>query len=283
MSNVAVVTDTISCLPPETVNQYGIKIVPTVLIINGKSYLDQVEMKPDDFWKQFETMQTFSTNAALPADFVKAFQEAGEDTRDIVCTVVSRAMSATYQTALQARELLRSENAQLGIEILDSMTAAGAEGFIALEGARAAQAGRSLPEVIQVMQDMVKRAKWVCGLETTKYVIKAGRAPKTLPIEVFRQIKPIIAQLHGTGSIEDAGAAQGKEECFQKLVQMVGENTNLSKPLHIMVHYTNNIEDGRRLMEMVQFRYECEEIYLTPYSPVMGGSTGPCNAISFFS
>jgi fatty acid-binding protein DegV len=93
----------------------------------------------------------------------------------------------------------------------------------------------------------------------------------------------MIAQLHDTGFVEDMGAARGKEECFQKLVQMVGENTDLTRPLHVNVHYTNNIADGRRLLEMVKARYNCAEIYLTPYSAVMCGTTGPCNAISFYS
>lgn len=143
MSKVAVVTDTISCLPPELVKEYGIKIVPIFLLINGKSYRDQVDMKADDFWKQFDTMQTFSTNAAIPGDFVNAFKEVGKETNDIVCTLVSKSMSATYQSAIQAREILKMENSKLNIEIIDSKTAAGAEGFVALEAARAARGGRT--------------------------------------------------------------------------------------------------------------------------------------------
>lgn len=283
MSKVAIVTDTISCLPPDLVEEYGIKIIPIILLINGKSYRDQIDMNNDDFWKQFDTMQTFSTNAALPGDFVNTFKEIGKETNDIVCTLVSKVMSATYQSALQAREILKMENSALNIEIIDSKTAAGAEGFIALEGARAAQAGKSMPEVVQIMQDMVGRVKWVCGIDTTKYIIKAGRAPKTIPAEVFLQVKPIIAQIHGTGVVEDVGVAKGKEECFQKLVQMIGDNSDLSKPLHIIAQYTNKIDDGKKLMEMVRSKYNCIEHYLTPYSAVMCGTTGPCNAVSFYS
>jgi DegV family protein with EDD domain len=283
MSKVAIVTDTISCLPEALAKKYGIQVVPVILVVDGKSYKDLVDMKPDDFWRQFDTMKNFSTSAALPADFIQAFEQAGKESRDIVCTVVSKKMSATYQTAVQARDILKLDNSPLNIEILDSRTAAGAQGFVALEGARTAEKGGSLAEVVQAMEGMIKKAKWVCGVETTKYLIKTGRVPKTVPIEVFEQVKPMIAQLHDTGFVEDMGAARGKEECFQKLVQMVGENTDLTRPLHVNVHYTNNIADGRRLLEMVKARYNCAEIYLTPYSAVMCGTTGPCNAISFYS
>jgi len=283
MSNVAIVTDTISCLPPELVKEYGITIVPIFLLINGKSYRDQVDMNNDDFWKQFDTMQSFSTNAAIPGDFVTAFKEAGKQAKDIVCTLVSKSLSATYQSAVQACELLKLENSRLNIELIDSRTATGAEGFIAVEGARAARAGKSRVEVVEAMQDMIKRAKWVNSMDTTKYIIKIGRAPKTVPTEVFLQVKPMIAQLHNTGVVEDMGVARSKEESFQKMVDIVGQNSDLSKPLHVMVHYTTNIEDGRQLMEMIRARYQVAEIYMTPYSAVMCGTTGPCNAIAFYS
>jgi DegV family protein with EDD domain len=283
MSKVAIVTDTIACLPSELIQQYFITVVPIFLIINGKSYRDQLDMSNEDFWKQFDTMQSFSTNAAVPGDFVNSFKKAGRETNDIVCTLVSKAMSATYQSAVQARDLLKAEKSPLNIEIVDSRSAIGAEGFVALEGARAAQAGKSMADVIQVMQDTVKRAKWVNSLETTKYIIKIGRAPKTVPTEVFLQVKPMISQLHNTGVVEDAGIAKSKAESFQKMVDLIGQNSDLSRPLKVMVHYTNNIEHGKQLMEMIKTRYNVAEIYLSPYTAVLCGTTGPCNAISFYS
>ena len=283
MSQVAIVTDTIACLPPELVKEYGIKIVPIVLLINGKSYRDQVDISNEDFWKQFDTMESFSTNAALPRDFLAAFKESGKQTSEIVCTLVSKAMSATYQSAVQACGLLKAENSPISVEIIDSRTAIGAEGFVALEGARAARAGKSRAEVIEIMQDMVTRVKWVNSMETTKYIIKIGRAPKTVPTEIFMQIKPMIAQLHNTGVVEDLGAARSKEESFQKMVDIVGQNSDLSRPLHVMVHYTHNIEDGKQLSEMLRARYQIAEMYMVPYSAVLSGTTGPCNAIAFYS
>jgi len=283
MSEIAFVTDTISCLPPHLIDDFGIKIVPTCLIINGKSYRDGIDINNDDFWKQFDSMQNFSTNAALPGDFIKTFKEAGKKADNIICTLVSKALSATNAAAVQAQKLLKVENPELNIEIIDSRTGTGAEGFIVLEGARAYRAGKNLAEVKQVMNDMIPRVKWVNAMETTKYLIKIGRAPKTIPAEVFLQVKPMIAMLHSTGLVEDIGAARSKEESFQKMVDMIGENTDLSRPRHVNVHYTNNIEDGRQLVSMVKARYNPVEIYLTPYSAVMCGTTGPCNAIAFFS
>jgi DegV family protein with EDD domain len=178
---------------------------------------------------------------------------------------------------------LKAEIPNINVQILDSKIATGAQGYVVLEGARAAQAGKKLNEVLEIMQDVAQRAKWVNSMETTKYLIKIGRAPKTIPTEVFLQVKPMIAMLHHTGLVEDAGVARNKEESFQKMVNMIGENTDLTKPLHVMVHYTRSIEDGKHLVEMINAKYKPVEMYMTPYSAVMCGTTGPCNAVAFYS
>ncbi|MBN1190336.1 MAG: DegV family protein [Dehalococcoidales bacterium] len=283
MSAVAIVADTVSCLPPELIKEYGIIVVPIVLTINGKSYRDLIDMNNVDFWSQFDSMQSFSTAAPSPGDFMEAFKKAGKGGRDVVCALVSKALSATYQSAVQACSILKSDNYPLSIDVVDSRSAIGAEGFVVLEGARAAVAGKSRAEVVGIMQEMTERVKWINGMETTKYVIKVGRAPKTVPTEIFAQLKPMIAQLHNTGVVEDLGAAKSKEECFGKLVDTIGEYTDPGKPVHVNVHYTNNIEDGQKLAEMIKARYQVAELFLTPYSAVLCGTTGPCNAVSFYN
>ena len=283
MSKVALVTDTIACLPPDIVQEFNITVVPVVLIIDGKPHRDMIDISNDEFWRRFDSMQSFSTSAPSPGDFVKAFTEAGKESTEIVCTLVSKALSATCQAALQACIILKEQGSPLNIEVIDSRTAAGAQGFIALEGARAARAGKTRTEVVELMQGMISRVKWVNTLETTKYLIKIGRAPKTVPTEIFRQLKPMIAQLHNTGVVEDIGVARSKEESFQKMVDIIGQNTDPGKPLHVNVHYTNNIEDGRRLEALIKGRFPVIESYLTPYSALMSGTVGPCNAVAFYT
>jgi DegV family protein with EDD domain len=281
--NVVIITDTNNCLPPELIQELDIRIIPLRLIIDGKEYRDQIDIHTDEFWKGFDDYEQISNAPPTPGDFLEAFKEAGRRTDSIACVLVSKALSAVYKMAVVAAEIVSSENPTLKIQVIDSKTAAGAQGFIALEAARAARAGKSLVEVVRVIQDMVGRAKWVCAVETTKYLIKSGRVPAVLAQKGMLDLKPIIAQLHGTGLVENLGMVKSKPEYFLKLMEVLGENIDINRPLHAMVHYTNNYADGQELIAMVQTKYLCEEIYLTPYSPVLSWTSGPSLAISFFS
>ncbi len=283
MSKVGIVTDTISCLPEELIKEYDIRLVPLALSINGRPYRDRVDVTPDEFWKIFPEMKKFTTGAPPMGDFISIFADLSKSTDSIMCTFVSKALSATHEAAVQAGEIFRSENPCINIEIVDSRTATGAQGFIVLEAARAAKAGKSLAEVIQVAQDMIPRVKFVLALETLKYLIKSGRAPKTAYIGELLQVKPIIGMVNNTGLVENLGRVRTNHKALLKMVDMVKDYADVSKPLHVIVHYTDRIEDGEELKEIVTSQLNCAELYLTPFTPVMSGHTGPVVAISFYS
>ncbi len=282
MSKVTVVTDSVTCLPAETIAESGIRVVPCGLIIDGKPYRDQVDISSDEFWKRFSTLKQVSTSGALPGEFVNVFRSEAKENNSIVCIVLSKALSVSYKSAGQARDIIKAEFPNLDIEIIDSKTVIGAEGFVVREAARAAQAGKTRDEVVSIAQDMMGRVKWVVGLRT-KHTAQFGRAPDSVFAGNTPEIIPMIAMLHGTGLVEDAGRASGKQAGFQRMVEIVGENIDSSRPLHVIVHYTDIIEDGKQLLEMVKARYNCVETYLTPYSPVLGGSSGPATAVAFYT
>jgi DegV family protein with EDD domain len=283
MSKVGIVTDSISCLDPKIVNDFGIKIVPVSFNINGKTYRDTIDLTPEDFWKIFPTIKEFGTAAPSPNEYISIFEELSKTKDSIACTFVSRALSATSEVAEQARKLFLETHPGYKIEIIDSRTAAGAQGFVALEMARAAEAGKSLSEIIEVAKGMIPKVRFVCALETLKLLIKTGRAPKTAYVGELIKIKPIIGMLNNTGLVENLTRVRGMEKSLFKLVDLVGEYVTPDKPAHINVHYSNSLENGEKLKKLITDRFKCSELYFTPYSPLMCGAVGPCLAVAFYS
>ena len=283
MAKVAIVTDTISCLDPDKVKEYGIRMVPVSLNINGKTYRDLVDLSPDQFWKLFPDIKEFGTAAPALAEYTKIFEELSQTTDNIACTFVSKALSATLEAALQARDIFQKNHPEVKIEIIDSRTAAGAQGFVALEMARAAEAGKNLAEVVSVGNAMTSKVRFVCALETLKLLIKIGRAPKTAYMGELFQVKPIIGMVNNTGLVENLGRARGMDKAMSKLVEFMEPYVDPNKPAHISVHYSNSIADGEKLKKMVTDKFKTSELYFTPYSPVMCGSIGPVLAVAFYS
>jgi len=284
MSRVGIVTDSTNCLPPELIEQFGIKVVPVGIVINDKVYRDMEEISLAQFKEMSRDLQEQpKTSAANPSDFINVFKELAQSTGDIVCILVSRALTATHESAYQAKRMIRQELPDLNIEIIDSRTSAGALGFIVIEAARAAGEGKTLTEVIDVVEDMVPRVVYLASLETLKYLIQIGRAPKLTSIGEMLNVKPIIGFVDDTGFIEVVSRVRGKNKSLSTLVNLVEKYVDTDQPLHIMVHYSNGIEQGQELRDLLNSRYKCGEIYLSEYSPVMVAATGPMVGLSVYS
>ena len=283
MAKVGIVTDTTSCLPPELVKKYGIHIAPVGLVIGGKHYKD-TDLTNEEFWKLFYAANgASSTAAASPGDFASIFEELGQSTDSIVCIVVSKALSATFEAAAQGKKLAREKNPKVNIEIVDSRTSAGALGFIVLEAARAAKAGKKLNQVVQVAKDMIPRVKFITAMNTLKYLIRTGRAPKTAVIGDLLGVKPIIGMVSNTGLVENLGRVRGKQKALTKIAELARQHIEPGKKVHAMFHYTDGIAAGETLRDIITSQVDCDEIYLTPYTPVMASATGPVVALSFYT
>ena len=172
MSHVGIVTDSTNCLPPELIREYDIRVGSVVLNINGKSYRDQIDITPAEFYHIFPTLEELpTTSGVIPADFVAHFENLARTTDSIACIVLAKELSVTWQSAMQAREIFLKEHPNVALEIVDTKTAAGATGLIALEAARAARAGKKLAEVVQVTKEMMPKVNFIATLDTLKYLI----------------------------------------------------------------------------------------------------------------
>jgi len=284
MSKVGIVVDSTNCLPVKLVREYDIRVVPYHLILEGKDHLDQVDITPAEFWQRFKDLQSLPTTAIpSPGEYVSVFSDLAKSTDSILCSCVSSGVSGAYESMATAKATMAEEYPDLKIELLDSRNSAGALGFIVLEAARAAEAGESLAEVVRVAQDIVPKVRFFFALETLKYLIKGGRAPKAAVIGEFLKVKPVISIDSNTGLVVAVAKERGKRKTMLKLVNLVNDFADTSKPLHVMVHFTDNIADGTALREMITSRYSCAEIYMTDLTPVMTAHTGPAVGLSFFS
>jgi DegV family protein with EDD domain len=178
--------------------------------------------------------------------------------------------------------LIKAEKPDLKIAVVDSISAAGAEGFITLEAAKAAQAGKSLDEVVQVIKNTIPRTNFFCAMETLKHLIRIGRAPKVAFIGDIMKVKPIISINQANGLVENFGRARGMDKAMIKIIEMIKEKIDTDKPVNIMVHYTDSLAKGEEFKKLATSELKCGEVYLTAYTPVMAGACGPVMAISYF-
>lgn len=285
MPQVGIVTDSVNCLPPELISQYRIRVGPVGFIIDGQAYRDQIDITADEFFGRQKSFKDIPTTSGVNAgDFLNIFRDLAESTDSIACFTMSKEFSVTYDSALQARELLKKENPDVNVEIVSTQTALGAEGFVVLEAARAAEAGQTLPQVTAAAHELIPRVKWIAALDNLRYLIKGGRAPRVAGMfGDLIQMKPIVGIVSGTGKVDFVDKVRTKGKALPRMIELARTYLAQDKPAQVIVHYSNDIEDGRRLKELVASELNCRELYMSQASPVACCHTGPMVGLAFHS
>ena len=272
MPKVAVVTDSIACLTREFTEQYGIEIIPINFYVDGKVYRDWVDITPTETYKLFlKDPDSFKTSAASPDECLQVFRTVSQRAENILCITVSSALSAVYNSALEAREHMKSEQPNLTIEIMDSKSATPSEGMITLAAARAAEENKGLAEVINAAEKVKDKVNAYVLLDTMRHVYRSGRVPKIASqIGSALNIRPILSV---SGVVNFSSIVRSRKQGIERVLKMIREKTD-NKPIHAAVMHAYAPDEAEKLKERVAAEFNCVELWLGEFSPVMGYACG---------
>jgi DegV family protein with EDD domain len=273
VQQVAVITDTLACLPTELFREYDIGIVPLNIQYQGKVYRDWIDINPTQAYELFQkNPESWGSSAPSPAEFLNAFREAARRFKNILIITVSARLSTTNNSARLAAIQARDELPGTHIVVMDSMTATASEGLIALAAARAARAGKDPDEVLHTAESVRDRITMLAVLDTIRYVYRSGRVPKfAARAGSILNIRPMLTTSGGV--VRMKGLVRNKEQGIARLLKIVTEAAG-KDPVHVAVMHAYALEEAQRLKERVAAAVNCAEIWLTEFSPLMGYACG---------
>jgi len=272
-NNVAIVTDSIANLPEQMVEQYKIRIVPVRLLVQGKVYRDGVDMSISEAYKMFlQDPESFKTSPASPGDYLETYHEASKQAKNILCITLSSKLSTGYEMACVAKEQAKTELPETFIEVMDSQNVIAAEGFIALAAARAAMQGKDLAEVVKVAKGVRDKVTFLILLDTIRHVYRTGRIPKVASqIGSMLNIKPILTS--SSGLVRFKGIVRNRERGINRLLGILRDKVGQSL-VHVAVMHAYAPDDAEMLKDRISSEFNCAELWVTEFSPVMGYATG---------
>ncbi len=269
---VTIVTDSIACLTKELATEYDIEIIPINFYAGGKLYRDWVDIAPSEAYELFlQDPDSFKSSAASPEDCLQAYRVASQRARSIVCITVSAKLSMMNNAASKAKEMAATEFPDTVIEVIDSLTATPSEGMVALAAARAAAEGKDLPGVISVAETTREKVNAIVFLDTIKHVYRSGRIPKIASqLGSALNIKPILTI---SGVVNFAGMARNRRHGIERVLQMMRDRVG-NRPIHVALMHAYALEEAEKLKERVAAEFNCIELWLSEFSPVMGYACG---------
>ena len=273
MKKVAVMADSIGCIPRDLVETYGIEIVAPNIYWNGSVYRDWLDITPGQAYELLQKdPEAFSTAAPSPGDLADTYRKISETAESLLFVTVSSKVSNLHNAAIAAKGLLKDELPDTRIEVLDSRTCTGAEGFVVMAAARVASEGKSLAEVIDAAKSVRDRVDLLFVLDTVRHAYRTGRIPRLASrVGSLLDVKPVMGWWDGAARFKSMTRSRekGVEQIFGLMRSRVG-----GKRVHVAVHHTDAAEEGEKLKERVHQEFDCVEMWLTEFSPIMGYSAG---------
>ncbi|MBE9512991.1 MAG: DegV family protein [Chloroflexi bacterium] len=283
-NKVAIVTDTTACIPREQVEQYAIELVPIDVIFGDKVYRDGIDITPAEFYallKQADTLPT--TSGSLPGPFVEAYRKASQRASSILCITISAKFSGMFNSAQLAIEMTKEDLTGVVIEVLECTTAAVGQGLVVLAAAKAAASGKNLAEVVDTARSVMQRVNLFATLDTLHYLVKGGRVPKAAALaSSLLKIKPIFTV--SDGEAHPVTNVRTNPGAMKRLLKIMGQKVVKGQPLHAAVMHADALDRAIAFRNQISSRFDCAELFITEFTPVMGVHTGPgVIGVAFYS
>jgi len=268
MSNVAIMTDSVADLPPHVAEELGITVVPLIVRFGSDVYRDGLDLNPDQFYGKLKTSKILPvTSVPSPATFVDAYDNLAEKNEIVVISLTSK-LSATYQVALQSIGLMKK---QCRVEVVDSQWAVMAQGFIAMAAAKAARAGASFDEVLDIARHAINRVDMRAAFDTLEYLERGGRIGKAQAfLGSLLKVNPVIGMKDGEAY--PYARERSRAKAIGHLYNFAASFGNVEG---LAVEYATNFDEANRLFQRLHTKYPQVPIYLSRASPVIGTHTGP--------
>jgi DegV family protein with EDD domain len=267
--NVAIVTDSVADLPLQVAEEFGITVVPLVVRFGTDLYQDGLDLTPDQFYGKLRTSKDLpATSVPTPTAFADVYNKLAEKTNEILVISLTSKLSATYQVALQAVGLMKK---RCRVEIMDSQWAVMAQGFIAIAAAKAARAGASLDQVLDVARNTIRRVDMYAAFDTLEYLQRGGRIGKAQAfLGSLLKVNPIIGLRDG--EVYPVARERSRAKAIDHLYNFAKSFGNVEG---LAVEYATDSDEANRLMKRLRSKYPQVPIYLCRASPVIGTHTGP--------
>ena len=287
MTRVGILTDTTASIPPHLVNELHIELVPYHVMRAGENLRDAIDIGADAL---ADYLRALPNNAKLPTtsfpspgEYLEGFRKLAQHTREIVALTMTSKGSGAYQSCCTAVELFRQENADVRIEVVDTLQVAMAHGWAVIEAARAAKQDAPLARVIARAREVAYKAMMVQTADTLRYLYMGGRIGRAKHLMAsLLDIKPLIGMQDGV--ITALGTARTRARAYARMIEIARAQIGSAGYAHLAFVHCGAAEQAKVLRDLYFREMNCIEEMITPLSPALAVHSGPGTVgICFFA
>ena len=280
ITKVAIVTDSCASIPESILEALDIHWVPYYIHRGKEALRDLVTIQREAFYKWLPTARELPTTASPgPGDYLEIYEKLAKEqnVNEIVSIHMTSKGSGAYQAARAAQEMVKETLPELVVEVIDTLNVSMCHGWMVIEAARAALAGKSLTDIVELVKEMIPLTRMIQTADTLKYLYMGGRIGKAKHlVGSLLNIKPLIGMEDGV--IVPLGTARSRKRAYQMMVDKVEAAVGSMGKIKIAYVHAAAQEEAEKIKSLIEARLTVVESLIAELSPALGVHTGPGTA-----
>jgi len=270
MSRVYIVTDSTADLTEEEVKQFEISIVPMNISIDDDNYIDGVTITKEEFkQKMIESAELPKTAQPSIGRFVEVYDELGKNGDSVISIQMMRSISGTVDAARQAADITETN-----VTVVDSDFTSRSMGMIVKEAAKAAQEGKTVEEILEIVEDAKKRTTLYLTVVNLDNLIKGGRISQLMGMfSNLLNIKLFLQVINGKIEIIQKGRGlKSLQKKYDEIFELMKSAPNGIQEIGIMHAGLSDFNEGNiaRIREL----FPDVPLTIVTTSPIIMSHTG---------
>ena len=218
-----IITDGSCDLPLELVKQLDIDVIPFYVSVDGINHQKEIiDLGVRDFYQFMIDNPKVFPKTSMPSiqDYIDVFEPIIKNEEDVICICITTKFSGSYNSAMNAKNMLLDKYPDAKIEIIDATVNTVLQGMLVEEAVVKKNTGATFEETVKYVNLVKETGRIFFTINGMDYLVHGGRVGKLSGIAAGALgIKPLI--LLKEGEIFNNGLTRGRKKSKQKIVEQI--------------------------------------------------------------
>ena len=266
---IKIICDSMSDVPKEIIEKYGVEIIPLTVIFNGVEYMDGIDISHSQFYKMLRESESMpKTSQITYAQFKEVFEKYKDE--EVLYISGSSRASGTYQSAVLAKN-----DGYDNVYIFDTYNLSMVSGLFVIKACEMREKGYSIEEILNHLNSLKGTEDVIVSVDTLEYLKKGGRISSTKAmLGNLLNVKPILHVEDGI--VAQKSQVRGKKQMYSTLVKGIGEKfDNNLEDRTVIIGFGDNEEDFEIVKNKFMEEYKVKDLYCVNIGCAICSHIGP--------
>lgn len=272
MPKIKIITDSTCDLPADYFREYELGVVPINIQFGNETFEEGVSIDQTTFYKKVDELGIIpQTSQPSVGQFVDAYRAVAREGFDAIISMhVTGKLSGTVNSAMLAAQEIANE---IKVYPYDSLCGSGALGYMCVDAAEMARAGKGVDEIIARLDTARPRVGIFLSLATLRYAQMSGRISNLQGLLAsLLNVKPIIS-LHD-GLLAPSGRVRSRQAAMDLLIDhavCAAEN----RPVKFAAIHGEAREEAEQLLARGKQALNCVDSFVDDIAVSLAVHFGP--------